>query len=329
MEYMTIKEAGEKWGLGIRIVTLYCTGGRIDGAVKKGNLWLIPKEAVKPEDRRRKKASIQEEKEQVISKDIYELYEQNRHKDSWPFQSLYENKELFMEIVKHFPYPMHICAPDGTMLLANEAYLKFAKISNPERLYKKHNILLNPNLERWGVKDFVLRAFQGEAVYAYDVKVPYQEIVERLGDDKELVSESLFHNMTALPIRDSANQLIFVVFIFITSRSYQDREEIIKGKEYIDDHWKEEFDIDKLAGIVHMSRHHYTRLFKQHTGMTPYNYYQDVRFGKLKEMLCDTNLSITQVFDECGVDYNGNLAKKFKDTLGMTPAQYRATMTQK
>nr|WP_042316275.1 transposase [Desulfofarcimen acetoxidans] len=70
MDFMTVKEAGEKWGLGIRIVTLYCTEGRIDGTVKKGNLWLIPKDAVKPEDRRRKKSPIQEEKEPAVSKDI-------------------------------------------------------------------------------------------------------------------------------------------------------------------------------------------------------------------------------------------------------------------
>ena len=328
MEYITVKETSEKWGLGIRMVTLYCTEGRIAGAVRKGNLWLIPEDAAKPEDRRRKKASIQEEKEPAAGKDN-DVYEPNKHENAWPFQSLYENKELFVEIVKHFPYPMHICAPDGTMLLANEAYLKFAKISNPERLYKKHNILRNPNLERWGIKDFTVRAFQGEAVYAYDVKVPHQEIVDRLGDDKELVYGSMYHNMTALPIRDSNNKLLFIVFIFITSRYYQDREEIIKGKEYIDNHWREEFDIDKLAGIVHMSRYHYTRLFKQHTGMTPYSYYQEVKLGKLKEKLCDTNLSITQVFEECGVDYNGNLAKIFKDKLGMTPSQYRTMMTQK
>lgn len=329
MEYITVREAGKKWGLGIRIVTLYCTEGRIDGAVKKGNLWLIPEDAVKPEDRRRKKAPVQQKQQAAVSKDNYDPYAQGKREAPWPFESLYENKELFVQIVKHFPYPIHICAPDGTMLLANEEFLRFAKISNPEKLYKKHNILLNPNLKRWGIKDFVLRAFQGEAVYAHDVKVPYQEIIERLGDNKEPTSESLFHNMTALPMRDSNNQLLFVVFIFITSRSYQDREEIMKGKEYIDDHWKEEFDIDKLADIVHMSRYHYTRLFKQHTGMTPYNYYQDIKINKLKEKLCDQNLSITQVFAECGVDYNGNLAKRFKQKLGMTPSQYRAMMTKK
>ena len=32
MDYLTVKEAAEKWGLGTRIVTLYCVEGRIAGA---------------------------------------------------------------------------------------------------------------------------------------------------------------------------------------------------------------------------------------------------------------------------------------------------------
>lgn len=54
MEYLTVKEAGEKWGITGRMVNYYCASGRIKGAVKKGNLWLIPKDAEKPEDWRRK-----------------------------------------------------------------------------------------------------------------------------------------------------------------------------------------------------------------------------------------------------------------------------------
>ncbi|MEL7563590.1 MAG: helix-turn-helix domain-containing protein [Dehalobacterium sp.] len=326
---MTVKEAGEKWGLGIRIVTLYCAQGRIDGAVKKGKLWLIPQNVSKPDDKKRKKSLMQEEKEPAVCKEIHDIYEQRKHENPWPFQSLYENKELFAQIVKHLPYPMHICAPDGTLLLANEAYLKFAKISNPERLYKKHNIMLNPALERWGVKDFVLRAYQGEVVHAYDVKVPHQEIIERVGDDKKLVSGIMFQNMTAFPIRNENNELLYIVTVFTISRYYQDKEEIMKGKEYIDNHWKEEFDIDKLADIVNMSRYHYTRLFKQHTGMTPYNYYQNIKIDKIKEKLCDNNLSVTQVFAECGVDYHGNFAKIFKRKVGMNPSQYRMMLSQK
>lgn len=329
MNYITIKEASMNWGIGTRIITVYCKEGRIEGAVKRGNLWLIPENSSKPEDRRRTKPIIQEENELTVSKDIHDIYEQRKHEGTWPFQSLYENKELFVQIVKTFPYPMHICAPDGTMLLANDEYLEFAKITNTERLYKKHNILQNPNLERWGIKDFVFRAFQGEAVHAYDVKVPHQEIIERLGDNKELVSGSMFHNMTSLPVRDSNNKLLFIVFIFITSRYYQDREEIIKGKEYIDEHWKEKFDTNKLVSIIHMSKYHYARLFKEHTGMTPKAYYERVKLGKLKEVLCNSNLSITQVFKECGVDYNGSLARKLRQELGMTLSEYRRIMIKK
>ena len=57
MEYLTVKEAGEKWGISSRMATIYCVEGRIKGAIKKGNLWLIPKDAKKPDDRRRKAES--------------------------------------------------------------------------------------------------------------------------------------------------------------------------------------------------------------------------------------------------------------------------------
>lgn len=55
MEYMTLKEASEKWGVTPRRVNYYCTGGRIPGAVKMAGVWLIPKEVEKPVDRRYKK----------------------------------------------------------------------------------------------------------------------------------------------------------------------------------------------------------------------------------------------------------------------------------
>lgn len=320
MDYITVKEAGEKWGVGSRIVTLYCAEGRINGAVKKGNLWLVPENASKPSDRRRKKILIQKEKETVIYKDTHALQEQS-------LDSLFEDKELFVEIIKHFPYPMFICEADGTMVFTNEAFMKLVKVSEPEKIYRKHNVLQHPDLERWGIKEFILPAYQGEIVHIYDVKVPVQELIEKFGGNKELVSESLFQNITCFPIFNVNNQLQYVASIFITSRSYKDKEEIIKGKEYIDDHWNEEFDIDKVAGIVNLSRYHYTRLFKKYVGMTPLDYYQDVKIDKIKEKLCDKNLSITQAFTDCGVDYSGNYLRLFKEKVGMTPSQYRSSLT--
>ncbi len=42
MDYMTLKEAAEKWGVTPRRVNYYCAGGRIHGAVKMAGVWLIP-----------------------------------------------------------------------------------------------------------------------------------------------------------------------------------------------------------------------------------------------------------------------------------------------
>jgi predicted site-specific integrase-resolvase len=55
MDYLTVKEVGERWGITSRMVTMYCVAGRISGAIKKGNLWLIPQEAKKPYDGRKNK----------------------------------------------------------------------------------------------------------------------------------------------------------------------------------------------------------------------------------------------------------------------------------
>ena len=61
MDYLTVKEAGEKWGVSGRMVTYYCIDGRIDGAIKKGNLWLVPIGAEKPIDGRTKKKGNKED----------------------------------------------------------------------------------------------------------------------------------------------------------------------------------------------------------------------------------------------------------------------------
>ena len=52
VDYVTIKEASELWGVSTRAITYQVVAGRIPGAMKKGNLWLLPASASKPADGR-------------------------------------------------------------------------------------------------------------------------------------------------------------------------------------------------------------------------------------------------------------------------------------
>lgn len=55
MEYMTTKEAAQKWNITVRRVQVLCAQGRIKGATRLGSVWAIPKDAKKPTDARVKK----------------------------------------------------------------------------------------------------------------------------------------------------------------------------------------------------------------------------------------------------------------------------------
>jgi len=52
MEFMSVREAAEKWGITVRRVQVLCTNNRIKGQMRVGKTWIIPKDAVKPSDAR-------------------------------------------------------------------------------------------------------------------------------------------------------------------------------------------------------------------------------------------------------------------------------------
>ena len=58
MEYMSCPEAAKKWGISERRVQILCKEDRIPGVSKIGYMWLIPKDAKKPADRRRKEQPL-------------------------------------------------------------------------------------------------------------------------------------------------------------------------------------------------------------------------------------------------------------------------------
>ncbi len=52
-DYLSLREAAQKWGVSERRINQYCTEGRIAGAQRIGKAWAIPSNAQKPGDPRR------------------------------------------------------------------------------------------------------------------------------------------------------------------------------------------------------------------------------------------------------------------------------------
>ena len=58
MEYITIQDAAERWGISERRIQVLCSEGRLKGAVKFGRQWAIPSDTNKPDDRKDESSSI-------------------------------------------------------------------------------------------------------------------------------------------------------------------------------------------------------------------------------------------------------------------------------
>ena len=59
MDFLTASQFAKKWGITRRLVYILCKEGRSSGAVLWDGRWVMPKDTIKPEDKRCKKCSIQ------------------------------------------------------------------------------------------------------------------------------------------------------------------------------------------------------------------------------------------------------------------------------
>lgn len=54
MTYITTEDAAMKWNISKRRVVVLCSQNRIEGVIRKGKIFLIPSDTLKPVDARKK-----------------------------------------------------------------------------------------------------------------------------------------------------------------------------------------------------------------------------------------------------------------------------------
>ena len=68
MEYLSVRQAADKWGISPRRVQILCNQNRIEGAMKIGYAWVVPADALKPPDARIKSGKYI--KEIIIAEEV-------------------------------------------------------------------------------------------------------------------------------------------------------------------------------------------------------------------------------------------------------------------
>lgn len=234
---------------------------------------------------------------------------------------IYLDEKYLKVLLDNFPYSINVTDAQGVVVYANKKFLEGTNDGVGEREIGNYNIFNEENLEKWGLKAHIEKAFCGEEILTPNLKLAYKETQGKYSKEYDFVT--IYHDIHSFPIKDEAGALRYVVTLFIPVKKSVGRCEVISAKEYIEVHWLEDFHINKIAKFSNMSPSRLITVFKETAGMTLHEYYIEVKMTHLKDALKKENMSITNAFLETGLAYNSYYVKMFKMKVGMTPREYK------
>ena len=92
---------------------------------------------------------------------------------------------------------------------------------------------------------------------------------------------------------------------------------------YIDEHFREKIYIEELSAMINVSPDYFTKMFKESIGKTPIDYINGMRVNSAMELLCTSEMSMTEIADAIGFCNPNYFHKIFKQYMLTSPLAYR------
>ncbi len=120
------------------------------------------------------------------------------------------------------------------------------------------------------------------------------------------------------------------VIIALLTESYEKQNNAIEGPkgkipavlDYISTHIETKVDFDKCADMCYLSRSRFNHFFKEYTGLSPHDYYLDLKIERAKQLLYDVGMTTSECAETLGFCDSNYFRRIFKSRTGMTPKQF-------
>lgn len=99
-----------------------------------------------------------------------------------------------------------------------------------------------------------------------------------------------------------------------------------KVEDHVRGNLADEISVEALATLVDLSPFHFSRVFKQATGMSPLQYVTRERITLAQQLIRETSRSLIDIGLEVGYTSPSHFAKVFRRVTGTTPKEFRSTL---
>jgi AraC family transcriptional regulator len=147
----------------------------------------------------------------------------------------------------------------------------------------------------------------------------FKEEMQRHALGGELYSESLANLLNIHLLRNYCTTAP-VLRTYSGGLSTQRLQQTI---DYIQAHLDEKLSLEAIATELNLSIHYFCELFTQSMGMPPYKYVLQQRIDRAKQLLKQSEQSISDIALDCGFANQSHLNRHFTKLVGITPKKYR------
>jgi AraC-like DNA-binding protein len=164
--------------------------------------------------------------------------------------------------------------------------------------------------------------YNSRVIYVQEEQLPYFEKLLQQIETEYHREDGYSSLMMNLYITELLVQLCRYKYSFKPVLSGTDRA-IYAISKYISLHFQENISLAVLSYEFGMSESHLSRKFKAHTGIGINEYITYVRTTNAEKLLRETELSVTEVADQCGYSDSNYFSTVFKRIKGITPQKCR------
>lgn len=97
---------------------------------------------------------------------------------------------------------------------------------------------------------------------------------------------------------------------------------------YIREHSEQKFSLSGIASALYVNGNYLARVFKRETGRTLLWYHNAIRCEKAKQLLDETDLSVSEVGSAVGYVSSAHFSHLFKKMTGIAPSDWRRPETE-